>query len=324
MRTATFTLAASLLVIGLPAAAQNWPSHPVTMVVTFAAGSGDDVLARIISPKMGEALGQTVVVEDIGGAGGMNGASRVARATPDGYEFVMGGTGTFAANQTLYEHPAYDAMKDFEPVGLAAEQPLILVVRKDFPANTLSEFISYAKANQKKLQFASGGTGSTTHLGCLLLNSAIGIDTNHIPYRGTATAIQDIVAGRIDYACAIASTVISQIKGDQLRPIAILTKQRSPIFPNLPTADEQGLTELDASSWNGLFLPKGTASAVVHKLHSALQAALSDPQVQARVQQVGGQVVPEARQSADYLGKFVSEEIVKWAKPIEAAGLKVE
>jgi tripartite-type tricarboxylate transporter receptor subunit TctC len=294
------------------------------MIVTFAAGSGDDVLARILSPKMGEALGQTVVVENIGGAGGMNGASRAARATPDGYEIVMGGTGTFAANQTLYRHPAYDAQKDFEPIGLAAEQPLILITRKDFPADDLRGFIAYAKSHQNSLHFASGGAGSTTHLGCLLLNSAIGINTTHVPYRSTAIAVQDIMAGRIDYACAIASTALGQIKASQVKAIAILTKKRSPIFPELKTADEQGLTGFEGFIWNGLFAPKGTPAAVVQKLHAALDAALSDQSVQKRVRDVGGEVVTKDRRSPQYLTSFVSSEIAKWAKPIEAAGLKID
>lgn len=326
MRFHRFALALGLVGMTLwsPVSAENWPTRPITMIVTFAAGSGDDVLARILSPKMSEALGQTVVVENVGGAGGMNGASRVARATPNGYEIVMGGTGTFAANQTLYTRPAYDAQKDFEPIGLAAEQPLILIARKNFPADDLQGFIAYAKAHQKSFQFASGGAGSTTHLGCLLLNSAIGINATHVPYRSTAIAVQDIIAGRIDYACAIASTALGQIKAGQVKAIAILTKKRSPIFPTLRTADEQGLPGFEAFIWNGLFAPKGTPASAVQKLHAALDSALSDPSVQQRVKQVGGEVVAKDRRSPEYLKSFVSKEIEKWAKPIKAAGLKID
>lgn len=304
--------------------AADWPTRPVTLVVTFAAGSGDDVLARIISPRLSEILGKQVVVEDVGGAGGMNGTSRVARAAPDGYEAVLGGTGTFAANQTLYKHPAYNALEDFSPVALVAEQPLILVTRKDFPADNLQQFISYLKANHDKLKFASGGVGSATHLGCVLLNSAIGVNVTHIPYRSAAIAIQDMLAGRIDYACPIASTAISQVNANQLKAIAILTKSRSPILPNLRSADEQGLANFEAYIWNGVFLPKGTSKEIVEKLNSALSQTMDTPEVQNRFKQVGGTIVSSERRSPDYLRRFVKSEIAKWAVPIRAAGLSID
>src|SRR6266851_1003028 len=186
--------------------AQNWPNRPVTMIVTFAAGSGDDVLARILVPRLSELLGQQVIVENVGGAGGMTGASRVAKATPDGYQYVLGGTGTFAANQTLYKNPLYNAATDFAPVALIAEQPILLIARRDLPVGNLQEFIAYAKANQGKMQYGSGGAGSATHLACALLNSAIGVNVTHVPSRSTALAMHDMIAGRIDYACPITST----------------------------------------------------------------------------------------------------------------------
>ena len=304
--------------------AQTWPTRPVTLVVTFAAGSGDDVLTRIISPHLSEGLGQQFLVENVGGAGGMNGASRVARAAPDGYEAVIGGTGTFAANQTLYKHPSYDAVMDFTPVGLVAEQPLILTTRKDFPADNLQQFIAYAKANHDNLRFASGGTGSATHLGCVLLNSSLGVHVTHVPYRSTAIAIQDMLAGRIDYACPIASTALSQIQAKQLKAIAILTKSRSPILPDLATAQEQGLTNFEAYIWNGVFLPKGTAPAIVAKFNDALLKTLDKAEVQNRIRQIGGDVVSRERRTPDYLRRFVATEIAKWAVPIKAAGISVD
>jgi tripartite-type tricarboxylate transporter receptor subunit TctC len=304
--------------------AQNWPARPVTLVVTFAAGSGDDVLTRIIAPHLSEILGQQFVVENVGGAGGMNGTSRVARGNPDGYEAVVGGTGTFAANQTLYKRPSYNALTDFTPVGLVAEQPLILVTRKDFPADILQQFIAYLKANHTKLQFASGGTGSATHLGCVLLNSTLGVDVSHVPYRSTALAVQDMIAGRIDYACPIASTALSQVQAKQLKAIAILTKTRSPILPELATAQEQGLSNFEAYIWNGIFLPKGASPAIVAKLNDALGKALDKPEVQNRLQQIGGAVVARDRRSPDYLRQFVTSEIAKWAVPIKSAGITID
>jgi len=304
--------------------AQTWPARPVTLIVTFAAGSGDDVLTRIISPHLSSLLGQQFIVENVGGAGGMNGTNRVARASPEGYEAVVGGTGTFAANQTLYKHPSYNAVTDFVPVGMVAEQPLILVTRKDFPAENLQQFIAYVKANHDNLRFASGGTGSATHLGCVLLNSSIGLNVTHVPYRSTAIAIQDMLAGRIDYACPIASTALSQVQAKQLKAIAILTKSRSPILPELATAQEQGLKDFEAYIWNGIFLPKGTPAAIVSKFNDALGKALDKPEVQERIGQIGGVVVAKERRSPEYLRQFVTTEITKWAAPIKAAGISID
>jgi len=304
--------------------AQNWPARPVTLVVTFAAGSGDDVLTRIIAPHLAEILGQQFVIENVGGAGGMNGTSRVARSNPDGYEAVVGGTGTFAANQTLYKRPSYNALTDFTPVGLVAEQPLILVTRKDFPADNLQQFIAYLKANHAKLQFACGGTGSATHLGCVLLNSTLGVDVSHVPYRSTALAVQDMIAGRIDYACPIASTALSQVQAKQLKAIAILTKTRLPMLSDLATAQEQGLSNFEAYIWNAIFLPKGAAPAIVAKLNDALGKTLDKPEVQNRLQQIGGEVVARDRRSPDYLRQFVTSEIAKWAVPIKAAAITID
>ena len=226
--------------------------------------------------------------------------------------------------RTLYKRPSYDAAKDFEPVGLIADQPLILVIRNSLPVNSLKDFVSYAKANPGKLQFASGGIGSATHLGCLLLNAAAGIDAVHVPYRSTAIALQDIIADRVDYACAIEATVIGSIQSKQIKPIAILTKERSPLFSDLATANEQGLSGFEASIWNGLFLPKGTPQPIVDKLQSALATVLNDPGFQARIQQIGGQVVAPERRSPAYLRQFVASETAKWAKPIRDAGLQIE
>jgi tripartite-type tricarboxylate transporter receptor subunit TctC len=308
----------------LPAQAQEWPTRPVTVVVTFAAGSSDDILARILSARLSEILGQQVVVENVGGAGGMTGVSRVARAAPDGYQVVLGNTGTFAANQTLYKNPLYNAVKDFAPVALVAEQPTLLVARKDLPVGNLQEFIAYAKANQAHMQFGSGGPGSATHLGCLLLNAKIGVATTHVPYRAAATALQDLIAGRIDYVCPIASTAIAQIEANQMKAIATLSKARSPVLPNLASAQEQGLAGFEAYIWNGIFLPKGTPAAVIQKLHDAVVATMDTPAVQERMSTIGAALVEPERRSGEYLAKFVAGEIEKWAGPIKAAGVSMD
>jgi tripartite-type tricarboxylate transporter receptor subunit TctC len=294
------------------------------MVVSFAAGSGDDVLGRIIAARLSEVLGQQVIVENVGGAGGMNGVSRVAKATPDGYQFVLGGTGTFAANQTLYKAPLYNAVTDFAPVALIAETPMLLVAHEALPVNNLREFITFAKANQSKIQYGSGGPGSATHLACVLLNAAIGVNPTHVPYRSAAMAIQDLIAERLEFVCPIISTVAAQIESGKVKGLANLSKGRALILPELPTANEQGLADFDAYIWNGAFLSKGVPPPIVDKLHDAIVATLDTPAVRKRIGEVGGSVVSSDRQSADYLRAFVDSEIKKWASPIKASGISID
>ena len=319
----TVALCANLAMIE-DAAAQNWPTRPVTMVVTFAAGSSDDVLARILSPRLSELLGQQVIIENVGGAGGMTGASHVAKAAPDGSQFVIGGIGTFAANQTLYKNPLYNAAADFAPVALIAEQPVVLIGRKDLPANNLQEFIAYAKANQARMQYGTAGAGSSSHLACLLLNAAIGIQVTHVPYRAAILATQDLIAGRVDYVCPIISTAAPQIEGNHVKAIANLSRKESPLLPKLTTAHAQGLVDFDAYYWNGLFLPKGTPAAIVQKLHDASVATMETPSVQDRLKEIGATIVAPERQSPNYLQKFVESEIEKWAGPIRASGVSMD
>jgi tripartite-type tricarboxylate transporter receptor subunit TctC len=323
LRLTAFAAALSAMAAGA-VWAQEWPNRPVTLVVTFAAGSGDDLVARSIAPRISELLGQQIVIENVGGAGGMNGASRVAKAAPDGYQIVLGGTGTFAANQTLYKQPLYDALTDFKPVVLIVEQPMVLLARKELPVNDLKEFIAYTKANQAKMQFGSGGAGSATHLACALLNSAIGVNVTHVPYRSTALAFQDVIGGRLDYVCPILGSAISVIEGKQLRPIATLSKKRASIFPDLRTADEQGLTNFDAYIWNGMFLPRDTPDAIVKRLHDVTVEAMNTPAVEERIKEIGGSMVAPERRSPEYLKRFVADEIAKWAAPIKASGIAMD
>ena len=315
---------AALLGAAAPAAAQDWPTRPVTMVVPFAAGGGGDLAGRILAPRLSELLGGAVVVENIGGAGGMNGAARVANAAPDGYQFVLGNIGTHAQNQSLYKHPLYNAATDFAPVVLVGEIPLLLVARKDLPANDLQEFIAYAKAHQATMQYGSAGAGSNTHLACTLLNAAIGVNITHIPYRGVGPAIQDLIAGRIDYQCGGAGTMLPQIEGKTMKAIAILGRNGSPIVPNLRSAHQQGLTDFDAGVWNAIFLPKGTPAPIVQKLHDAVVATMDTPAVQAQMQKFGADFVAPERRSPEYLQTFVESEIAKWAGPIKALGVTAE
>jgi tripartite-type tricarboxylate transporter receptor subunit TctC len=319
------TICALAMLLGLmaPAVADDFPSHNLTMVIPFAAGGPTDLLGRIIAARMGEILGQTVVVENVGGAGGMTGGKRVAEAAPDGYTFVLGTVGTHAQGQTLYKHPLYNAATDFTPVGLIAEVPIVLITRKGLPVTNLKEFVAYAKANASKMQFGSAGAGSATHLGCVVLNTAMGADITHVPYKGTGPAMQDLIAGRIDYLCEIISTAKPQIDGGNVKPIAILTKTRSPVEPNVPTSVEQGF-DVQAYTWNAIFLPKGAPDAVVKKLNAAMVQAMKTPAVKERLESIGAQVVSDDRTSPEYLGQFVKSEIEKWAAPIKSSGVTVE
>jgi tripartite-type tricarboxylate transporter receptor subunit TctC len=307
-----------------PAAAQNWPNRAVTMVVPFAAGGPADTVGRIIALHLSDYLHQQVIIENVGGAGGMAGSFRVAKAAPDGYQFVLGNVGTQAANQTLYKRPLYNPAADFTPVVLLAETPLVLLARREFPASDLADFISYAKANQGSMQYGSGGIGSASHLACLLVNAAIGLKVTHVPYRGAAPAIQDLIAGRIDYQCPDTPIAIPQIQSKTVKAIGILTRDRSPSLPALATAHEQGLTNFAASNWFAVFLPKGAPAAIVQKLHAAIVAVLDTPAVQVRFQEIGADVVPPERRSPDYLQKFVGSEIEKWAGPIRESGVSID
>jgi tripartite-type tricarboxylate transporter receptor subunit TctC len=320
----TIAAAVALAAAIVPSMAQDWPTRPVTMVVPFAPGGGGDLIGRILAPRLSELLGRTVIVENIGGAGGMNGAARVANAVPDGYQFVLGNIGTHAQNQTLYKNPLYNAATDFAPVALVAEVPTLLVARKDLPADNLPEFIAYAKAHLPTMQYGSAGAGSNTHLACTLLNGAIGIKITHIPYRGVGPALQDLIAGRIDYQCAGAGTVLPQIEGGTIKAIAILGRNGSPIVPNLKSAHQQGLIDFDVGIWNALFLPKGTPAPIIQKLHDAAVGTMNTPEVAAQMQKFGADFVAPERRSPEYLQKFIESEIAKWAGPIKALGVTAE
>jgi len=306
------------------ALAQAYPNKPMTMIIPFAAGGPTDVLGRVMAQRMSELLGQQVIVENVGGAGGMTGSKRVADAAPDGYTLVLGTVGTHAQSQTIYKKPLYHSVTDFTPVALVAEVPIVLITRKDLPVPNLKEFIAYAKANQSKMQYGSAGAGSATHLGCVLLNYLIGVDITHVPYRGTGPAMQDLQGGRIDYLCEVVSTAKPQIDGGTVKAIAIMTKERSKALPDVPTGLEQGTPNLEAYTWNAIFLPKGAPADIVKKLHDAIVGAMKTASVRERLEGLGAVIVSEDRATPEYLGQFVKSEIEKWAAPIKASGVTVD
>jgi tripartite-type tricarboxylate transporter receptor subunit TctC len=318
-RVATALVVAAPLILTSAAKAEPWPTHPLTMINPFAAGGPNDVVARLFAQRMGEVLGQPIIVENIGGAGGMNGADRVAKAAPDGYTFLQGTVGTQAQNQTLFKKPAYVSTTDFAPVALILEAPLVLIARKDLPAKDMKEFVAYAKANKDKMQFASAGTGSAIHLGCALVNLVTGLDVVHVPFRGANPAMQDLMGGRVDYLCDIITSAKPQIDAGAVKAIAVLTKERSAVLPDVPTAIEQGF-DVEAYTWNAFFLPKGTPEPIVQRLRQATLEAMKTPAVREKLEAAGLQFVSDDRTTPEYLATFVQSEIVKWAAPIKASG----
>jgi tripartite-type tricarboxylate transporter receptor subunit TctC len=303
-----------------PAWAQTYPSRPITMIIPFAAGGPTDVLGRMVGQRMGEVLGQQIIIENVGGAGGMTGGLRVAQAPADGYTIELGTVGTHAQNQTLYKRPLYNASADFTPVALIAEIPTVLIVRKDMPVNDLKEFVAYAKKNQDKMSYGSAGTGSATHLACIVLDAAMGTHITHVPYRGTGPAMGDLQAGRIDYLCDIVTTAKAQIDGGTVKAIALMNNVRSPALPEVPTALEQGVPGVEAYTWNAIFLPKNAPEAIVKRVNDATLAAMKSPLVKERLEGLGAEIVAENRATPEYLRNFVKTEIEKWAGPIKASG----
>lgn len=312
---------AGLLYASVDANAQDWPTRPVTMVVPFAPGGVYDTLGRVYAAALSPILGQQFVVENVPGAGGMTGATRVARADPDGYQVLFGGESPNAQVQLMHLKPPYDAARDFAPVALVAEQPLILTVRSGVAAADLHAFIAYAKANQSKMQYGSPGTGSGSHLACALFNAALGISVTHVPYRGLAPAMQDLLAGRIDYMCPTITTAMPQLEAHKIQAPAVLGAKRSAAFPDIPTAQEQGIKDFDANSWNAIFMPKATPAPIVAKLNAGVIAAMARPEVQARLKQLGASLPPPAERTPGYLQSHVEREIKTWGAAIKAAGI---
>jgi tripartite-type tricarboxylate transporter receptor subunit TctC len=282
------------------------------------------VMARVFTPYLTQILGQQVIVENVGAAAGIVGTSRVAKAAPDGYTVLYGTVGTHAYNPTLYKKLPYNAVTDFTPVALVAEQPMVLITRKDFPANTLPEFIAYVKANAAKLQYGSAGVGSTTHLGCALLNSAARLDITHVPYRGGGPVMADLIAGQVHYMCSNSAGALPQIESGTVKGIALLARERSSLIPTLATAHEQGLKDFEAITWTGFFLPKGTPPEIVDKLHAAIVQMMATPALAERMHELGVTLVSSDRRSPQYLADFVAREIEKWGAPIKAAGIHAD
>ncbi len=316
---ATLSIACCALVS--PAAAADYPDKPIRLVVPFPPGGGADNLARTIMPKVAEALGETIVIDNKPGAGGNVGAEIVARSAPDGYTLLYGTNGTHAINQTLYGNLRFDPIKDFAPVSRMTAIAAMLTVTPGFPAHSVSELIAYAQANPGKLNFASAGNGTTSHLAGELFRSMTGIDIVHVPYRGGALAATDVVGGQVQMMIDVMPNTYPLVKGGKLRGLAVTTAQRFPAAPEIPTIAESGVPGFEVSAWDGILAPAGTPSAVIDKLNAAIRHSLDDPQVRAALLARGAQAVPS---TPEEFARHIKTQTQKWANVVRQSGAKVD
>ena len=311
--------AVSVTLVALGAQAQGYPSRPITVVVPFPAGGPSDVVARIVTEHMARTLGQSLVIENVGGAGGTLGSARVAAAPADGYTLLAGSMGSHVAAPVLTPNVKYDSARDFEPVGFTAHAPPVIVARKDFPANDLREFVDYLKKHGDAVKQAHGGVGASSHMACLLFNAAAGVKPTPVAYRGTGPAMNDLVGGHVDFLCEQAVSVAGQIASGAIKAYGVAAGERLPSLPQVPIAKDAGV-DYEMSIWAGIFAPKGTPKAVIERLAAAIDAALDDPAVAKRLADLGGSVPAKDERSPAAFERFVQAEIARWSPILRAAG----
>jgi tripartite-type tricarboxylate transporter receptor subunit TctC len=307
-----------------PAQAQDWPARPVTVIVPWAAGGPVDTVARIVAARASELLGQQLVIENIGGAGGSTGAARAAKAAPDGYTALLSGSAVLAQNPALYKRQLYTPVTDFEHVAMHNDSARVLITRKDFPPNTFAEFVAYVKANADKLQYGSPGVGSGGHVCAILFDQATSAKPTHVPYRGAGPAMQDLLGGRIDYMFEQISTAVPQIRSGTVKVLATMGPEPAPGLEEVPTSDAQGMKGIDCGAWGSFSFPKGTSKATVQKLAKAISETLDTPAVQARYKTLGVTMIPPDRRSPEYLNQFLKTEMERWGAAIKASGVQIE
>ena len=308
----------------LAARAQSYPDRAITLIVPFAPGGAADTTGRIMADAMGKHLGQTLVVENVAGAGGSTGSTRGKAANPDGYTIGLGHMGTHAAAVAINPKLAYDPRKDFAYLGLVSTTPNIVFVRKDFPANTLSEFAAYAKARGKDLKMGHSGIGAASHITCILLFQLIGAEPTYVTYRGYSQTINDILSGSIDGSCDLVASVSGQVQAGTVKAFAVAVDERSPVVPDVPTAKEAGLPDFKAETWTGLYAPIGTPAPVLARLREAVAKSLADPAVQKRFTDIGATVPKPERQGGDYMLSLVASEVDRWTEILKKAGIALK
>jgi tripartite-type tricarboxylate transporter receptor subunit TctC len=320
----TSPIAASLIAACLaaaavsPAFAQRYPTRPITVIVPFPAGGPSDVVARIVAESMSKNLGRQMIIENVGGAGGTIGSARVAAAAPDGYTLLAGSMGSHVSAPVLTPGIKYNSERDFAPIGFTAHAPAVVVTRKDFPAANLQEFVQYLRKDSSNVKQAHGGIGASSHMACLLFNSTIKVNPISVAYRGTAPAMNDLVAGHVDYLCEQAVSVTGAITGGQVKALAVSANGRLPTLPEVPTAKEAGV-DYQMSIWAGIFAPKGTPKAIVDRLAAALSKALDDPAVQKRMADLGGSIPSRDERTPARFERFVTAQIAHWSPILKAA-----
>jgi len=300
-----------------------YPDRQITIVVPFAAGGTTDIVARILADHMTRTLGQQIVVENVTGAGGTVGVTRVMKSTPDGYTLLMGNLGTQAASVGLYPNLAYDPRRDFEPIMNSGATPMIVAAKKDLPVRDFREFVTYVKANGAKLNYGTGGVGATSHLTCLFLSALLDANPQHVPFRGSGPALNALLAGQIDYVCDQTVGIVPQIQGGQVKGLVVAVPNRVPVIPDVPTSTEQGLPQFQATGWNALFAPRNTPKEIVEQLNTAGRAALKEEGIRKRLLELGAELPDESGQTPAALGELVRTEIDKWVPIIRKAGVVV-
>jgi tripartite-type tricarboxylate transporter receptor subunit TctC len=308
------------VVLPLSAHAQTYPSKSITAVVPFPAGGPSDVVARIVTEHMSRTLRQQIVIENVGGAGGALGTARVAAAQPDGYTLLAGSMGSHVAAPVLTPNVKYDSERDFEPIGLTAHAPAVIVARKDFPASNLSEFVTYLQQNGDKVRQAHGGIGASSHMACLLFNQALGVKPTSVAYRGTAPAMNDLIGGHVDFLCEQSVSVAEQIKAGAVKAYVVSANQRLAALPDVPSAKESAIN-YQMSIWAGIFAPKGTPKEIIIKLAASLEKALDDPSVKKRLGDLGGSIPTKQERTPASFARLVKAEVARWSPILKAASL---
>ena len=303
----------------LPASALDYPSRPITMIVPYPAGGPSDVVARIVADGMSKRLGQSIVIENVGGAGGTLGTARAAAAAPDGYTLLGASMGSHVAAPAFYPNLRYDSTRDFQPIGLTSHAPAAIVARKDFPAKDLKEFIAYIKKNGDTVKQAHGGIGSSSHMACLMFNSELGLNPRLIAYRGTGPALNDLLGGHVDFFCEQVVSVAAAVQGGTIKAYGVSSDKPVPSLPGVPAAKDAGAPSYQMSIWSAVFAPKGTPAPVVARLNQALNEALDDPTVRNRLVELGGRVPAKEERGPANLAKLLKSEIARWAPILKSA-----
>ncbi len=321
MNKAFLSAVALLVLLGVvaPAQADDYPSRPIMMIVPFPAGGPSDTVARITAEGMSRHLNQSIIIENVGGAGGTLGASRAAGADPDGYTIMAVSMGAHVAAPVFYPNLRYDPRKDFEPIGLTANAPAAIAVKKDLPVNNLKEFIAYVKVHGADVKQAHGGIGATSHMACLLFNKLFDLNPTLVAYRGTGPAVNDLIGGHVDYYCEQAVSVAPGVKGGLIKGLVVSGNERLAALPDVPTAKEAGAPGFQLNIWSGVFAPKGTPKEVIAKLSAALDKTLEEPGTAEKFANLGGTVPAKAERGPEHLRKLVLDDMDRWAPILKSA-----